>query len=190
MNNDLTTYIKRYVDFSSEESELFQSHLKPIHVKKNAFLLEAGKRCKARYFIVKGCLRLFYIDNQGAEQIIHFGLDNWWISEYDSLINNSPSKIFVQAIENTELLALDQQSFEKLSVDLPKTNILFRVIMEKSFIASQRRIEYMLSFSGEELYLKFTSQNPQFLQRVPQYMIASYLGMTPEFYSKIRGKLR
>jgi CRP-like cAMP-binding protein len=129
---------------------------------------------------------LYYIDSKGNEQIIHFGLDNWWITEYDSLINQKPSNIYIQAIENTELLTLNQTSFEKLTLEIPKINTLFRIIMEKTFIASQRRMEYMLSYSGKELYQKFVSQNPQFLQRVPQYMIASYLGMTPEFYSKIR----
>ncbi|MDC6390556.1 Crp/Fnr family transcriptional regulator [Maribacter sp. PR1] len=186
MNNNLSSYIKRYIELTEEENELFQSFLKNTVLKKGDFLLKAGQTCTAKYFVVKGCVRLYYIDGKGNEQIIHFGLDNWWITEYDSLINKNPSNIYIQAIEDTLLLTLNQTSFEKLTLEIPKINTLFRIIMEKTFIASQRRLEYMLSYSGKELYQKFVSQNPEFLQRVPQYVIASYLGMTPEFYSKIR----
>ena len=186
VNDNLSSYLKRYIDLTEQENERFQSFLKKTVLNKGDFLLKAGRICTARYFVVKGCLRLYYIDSKGNEQIIHFGLDNWWITEYDSLINQKPSNIYIQAIENTEILTLNQTSFEKLTLEIPKINTLFRIIMEKTFIASQRRMEYMLSYSGKELYQKFVSQNPQFLQRVPQYMIASYLGMTPEFYSKIR----
>ena len=190
MNNSLTAYIKRYVYLSTQENEYFQTSLKQVTFKKGDYLLQEGQKCTARYYIVKGCLRSFYLDSKANEQIIHFGLENWWISEYDSLINQQPSNIFIQAIEDTEVLALDQLSFDQLSLEIPAIDTLFRKIMEKTFIASQRRIEYMLSYSGEERYTKFVDQNPEFLQRVPQYMMASYLGMSPEFYSKIRSNTK
>lgn len=186
MNSKLLSYINRYIHLTEQEHEHFQSNLKKIALKKGDYLLKANQTCKARYFVLNGCLRLYYITNKGNEQIIHFGLDNWWITEYDSLINNTPSNIYIQAIEDSEILVLDQVSFAKLTLEIPKINTFFRIIMEKTFIASQRRIEYMLSYSGEERYHKFVTQNPGFIQKVPQYMIASYLGMSPEFYSKIR----
>ncbi|MEQ8472443.1 MAG: Crp/Fnr family transcriptional regulator [Marinoscillum sp.] len=189
MNKNLTSYIKRHVDLTEQENERFQSTLKLKTFKKGDYLLQAGQTCTKRYYILTGCIRLFYIEN-GNEQIIHFGIDNWWITEYDSLINQSPSNIFIQAIEDSEVLILDQSSFERISEEIPKIEKLFRIIMEKTYIAAQRRISYMLSYSGEELYEKFVTYNPTFLQRAPQYMIASYLGMTPEFYSKIRNKPR
>jgi len=188
MNPNLTEYIKRYINISETEIELFQSYLRPIKLNKKEFLLKEGQICKSRYFISKGCIRLYYIDNKGNEQIIHFGIDNWWITDYESLINKIPSKLYIQATENTELLELSQKFFDELCLKLPKTERLFRIIMEKTFIASQKRIEYMFSQSGEEIFKHFIAANPQFTQRVPQYMIASYLGITPEFVSKIKAK--
>lgn len=188
MNPNLIEYIKRYVNISETEIDIFNSYLKSKTLKKKEFLLKEGQICKSRYFITKGCIRLYYIDNKGNEQIIHFGIDNWWITDYESLINKTPSKLYIQATENTELLELPQGNFNELCQKLPQTERLFRKIMEKTYIASQKRIEYMFSLSGEELFNDFISTNPEFTQRVPQYMIASYLGMSPEFVSKIKGK--
>ncbi len=190
MNQNLTEYIKRYVAISKKEVDIFQSYLKPKKLEKREFLLKAGQFCKSRYFITKGCVRLFYIDNKGNEQIIHFGIDNWWIADYESIINNKPSKLYIQAIENTEILELPQVSFDELCQNVAQTERLFRKIMEKTYIATQKRIEYIYSLKGEEQFRLFISANPEFAQRVPQYMIASYLGMSPEFVSKIRSKIK
>ncbi len=188
MNPNLIEYIKRYIDISETEIELFHSFLQPRELKKNEYLLREEQQCKSRYFITKGCVRLYYIDQKGNEQIIHFGIDNWWITDYESLINEVPSKLFIQATEHTTLLELTQDGFDELCLRLPKTERLFRKIMEKSYIAMQKRIEYIFSLSGEEQFNTFLSANLAFTQRVPQYMIASYLGMSPEFISKLRGK--
>lgn len=187
MNPNLIEYIKRYLPISQTEIDLFDLYLKPITLKKKAFLLKEGQTCKSRYFITEGCVRLYYIDDKGNEQIIHFGIDNWWITDYESLINKTPSKLFIQATENTEILEFPQEFFDELCYKLPKIERLFRIIMEKAYIASQKRLEYMFSQSGEEMFKHFIRTNPEFTQRVPQYMIASYLGMTPEFVSKIKG---
>lgn len=186
MNPNLIEYIKRYVNISQEETDLLDSYLRPKTLRKKEFLLTEGQTCNARYFIVTGCIRLYYIDNKGNEQIVHFGIENWWITDYESLINNTPSRLYIQATENTELLELPQPDFDDLCIKLPQIERLFRLIMEKTCIASQKRLEYMFSQSGEEMFKHFVTTNPEFTQRVPQYMIASYLGMTPEFVSKIK----
>ena len=190
MNANLMKYIKRYVPISASESDIFQSYLKIKSLKKKEFLLEAGQLCKSRYFITKGCIRLYYIDDKGNEQITHFGIENWWITDYESLINAKPSKLYIQAIEDTELLELPQDAFDELCHKVPQTERLFRKIMEKTYIAFQKRMEYIYSLKGEEQFRIFISANPEFTQRVPQYMIASYLGMSPEFVSTIRGKMK
>ena len=188
MNQNLTEYIRRYISISEAEIELFQSYLKPKKLKKKEFLLKEGEICKSRYYITKGCIRLYYIDNKGNEQIIHFGIDDWWITDYESLINETSSELYIQATENTELLELPQKAFDELCHMLPSVERLFRKIMEKTYIAIHKRVTYMFSLSGEELFKTFISANPDFAQRVPQYMIASYLGMSPEFVSKIKAK--
>lgn len=190
MNSNLTEYIRRYASFSETEIATFQSHLQVKKLKNKDFLLKPGQFCKSRYFITKGCIRLFYIDKKGNEQIIHFGIENWWISDYESLINEKPSILYIQAIEHTELLELPQETFDRLCEKVPQVDRLFRKIMEKTSIAIQKRIEYMFSLNGEEQFQLFISKNPEFVQRVPQYMIASYLGMSPEFISKVKAKIK
>ncbi|UTW64518.1 Crp/Fnr family transcriptional regulator [bacterium SCSIO 12741] len=190
MNEQLLDYVRRYVSISEVEFQIFESYLKPVQVQKKGFLLRAGNYCRSRYFITKGCVRLFYIDNKGNEQIIHFGIDQWWISDYESLINNKPSTLFIQALEPTEILELPQKGFEELCEKVPQTERLFRKIMERTFVATQKRIEFIYSLNGEEQLQLFMNSNPKFTQRVPQYMIASYLGMSPEFVSKIKAKKR
>ncbi len=188
MDVNLIAYIKRYIVISETEIDTFQSYLKLKKIRKKEFLLKEGQLCKSRYFILKGCIRLFYIDSKGNEQIIHFGIENWWITDYESLINNIPSILYIQAIEDTELLELPEESFDNLCNEVPQTERLFRKIMEKTYIAIQKRIEYIYSLKGEEQFDLFVSTSPDFAQRVPQYMIASYLGMSPEFISKVKAK--
>jgi len=188
MNPNLIDYIRRYIHITDAEIEIFGTYLQAKKIKKKEYLLKEGNTCNTRYYITKGCLRLYYINSKGNEQIIHFGIDNWWITDYESLINQNPCKLYIQATEDTELLELHKDAFEELCQKLPKVERLFRIIMEKTYIASQKRIEYMFSLTGEELYNTFISSNPEFAQRVPQYMIASLLGMTPEFISKVRAK--
>lgn len=188
MNDILSTYIKRHIDITDYELELFHSYLTPKSIKKKDFLLQEGKTCKARYFITKGYFRHFYLDQKANEQTIHFGIENWWITDYASLVNKIPSKMYIQAMENAEYLELSEEALERLYVELPKMERFFRIIMEKTYIASQQRIEFMFSLTGKQLYEKFVSSNPDFTKRVPQYMLASYLGLTPEFISKIKNK--
>ncbi|WP_271768704.1 Crp/Fnr family transcriptional regulator [Aquimarina algiphila] len=186
MVNNLTEYVRNYIEISDEEMELFYQYLKVIKLKKKAYVLEEGKVCRARYFIVKGCLRSYYIDEKGVEQIMDFAIDKWWYTNYNSLLDQSPSENFIQALEDTVLLELSLDSFEELTTKLPKIDRLFRIIMERTVIANSNRIKYTRVLSGEEMYQVFLKANPQFFQRVPQYMIASYLGLSPEFISKIK----
>ncbi len=188
MNPNLIEYIRRYISISDQEITIFQSYLKEKKIPKKEFILKQGQLCKSRYYITSGCVRLFYIDNKGNEQIIHFGIENWWITDYESLINKLPSTLYIQAIENTEFLELPEKEFDKLCKEVPQTERFFRKIMEKTYIAIQKRIEYIYSLKGEDQFDIFISANPEFTQRVPQYMIASYLGMSPEFISKIKAR--
>lgn len=188
MNQDIKSYLKRYIAISDAEMDQFIDCLIPKTIDKKQFLLTEGQVCTSRYFIVKGCIRLFYFDQNGNEQIIHFGIENWWITDYDSLIHKLPSTYNIQAIEPTEVLILEESKFDDLVKKIPQVERLFRKIMEKSYIAMQRRFEYSRNLSGESFYDTFLAENFDFAQRVPQYMLASYLGFTPEFVSKLRGK--
>ncbi|RDC56727.1 Crp/Fnr family transcriptional regulator [Pedobacter chinensis] len=188
MYSALYNHINRFIDLSNDEQEILASLLKSFSFKKKAFLHEAGETCRANYFVVKGCLRLYFIDIKGAEQTTQFAIENWWISDLTSFIFQKPSDFYIQAAEATEVIIIERRNYDELFEQLPKMEKYFRLIFQKLHQASQMRIKYLYSQTAEERYTSFNSLFPEFVQRVPQYMLASYLGFTPEFLSKIRAK--
>ncbi|MBW4890632.1 Crp/Fnr family transcriptional regulator [Mucilaginibacter sp. HMF5004] len=185
---ELLTHIKRYVTLTADEELLLCESLEVIRLKKKQFLLEPGKMCKGNYFIIKGCIRQYFVNGKLNEQIIQFGLESWWVADQDSLLNKQPSTIYIQAIEDTELLLLPETKRDELFEQIPKLESYFRIMMQKAFVASQRRIGFIFNQTDEERYRYFAGLFPDFLQRVPQYMLASYLGFTPQFLSRIRAR--
>ncbi|MNI51195.1 Transcriptional activator protein Anr [compost metagenome] len=188
MYSALYNHINKFIDLSNDEQELLASLLKSFSVKKKAFLLEEGQTCRANYFVVKGCLRLYFIDIKGAEQTTQFAIENWWITDLTSFLFQKTSEFYIQAAENTEMIAIEHHHYDEMFHKLPKLERYFRLILQKNHQASQMRIRYLYSQTAEERYRHFNQLFPEFVQRVPQYMLASYLGFTPEFLSKIRAK--
>ena len=131
---------------------------------------------------------MFFIKGLTAEQITQFALENWWISDFFSFTDNKPSAYFIQTVEKSEVSSIDTFSFEAILKELPQLEHYFRIIMQRAVAASQLRIKYMYELSKEEFYTHFCASFPEFVQRVPQYMIASYLGLTPEYVSELRKK--
>lgn len=188
MDKALFNHIKRFIDLRSEEEEVLAGLLKTASFKKKAYLHEAGEICRSNYFVVKGCLRLYFIDIKGAEQTTQFAIENWWISDLTSFLMQKPSEFYIQAAEATEVIVLEHRNYDAVFERLPKLERYFRMIFQKLHQASQIRIKYLYSQTAEERYVNFNKMFPEFVQRVPQYMLASYLGFTPEFLSKIRAK--
>jgi CRP/FNR family transcriptional regulator len=188
MYPELLIHIKRYVSLTPAEEQLLCNHIQPVSLKKKAFLLGPGKVCPGNYFIVKGCMRLYFINNKLNEHIIQFGIENWWISDADSLLNGKPSNCYLQAIEASELLILPAKKQAMLFEAIPRLESYFRIMIQIVYVAAQRRIGFIFNQTEEERYRSFVSQFPGFAQRVPQYMIASYLGLTPQYISRLRAK--
>lgn len=188
MYQELLDHIKKYVQLDPRQQQQFCEKLEFIKLKKKEFLLEPGKLCKGNYFITKGCVRQFLINQKLNEQIIHFGIEHWWIADQDSLLNNQPSACYIQAIEETELILIREKDRIGLAKEIPLLETYFRIMMQKSFVASQRRIGFIFNQTEEERYRHFSKLFPGFVQRVPQYMLASYLGFTPQFLSRLRAK--
>jgi CRP-like cAMP-binding protein len=184
----LLVHMNRFVELTAEEQEHILNAFTYQLVKKKEYILTEGQICHSTQFVMKGCFRSYLITEKGTEQIIQFGIENWWITDYDSFDNQQPSRLFIQAIEDTEIIVIDLQTLEELYVKVPKVERYFRIILQKNFIAAQRRILTINTVSGEQRYLNFRDLFPDFVQRVPQYMLASYLGLTPEFLSMIRAK--
>lgn len=184
--NPLIQHIQKFISLDSHEAEIILPYFEKESFKKKSLLLEEGQICNTYYFIVKGCLRLYIINEKGTEQTLQFGIENWWITDYMSLQTQHPTHFYIQTVENSEVLTIDKNSMDDLLAQLPKMERYFRLILQKSFAASQMRIKYLYTQSAEERFRHFNSAQPEFVQRIPQYMLASYLDFSAEFMSKIR----
>ena len=188
MHDRLFAHIRKYVSLQPGDEAWLSEHLGYSGVKNRAFLLEAGQVCTANYFVMEGCVRMYLDTRQGSEQIIQFGIDNWWITDHMSFNLQQPSRYYIQAVDRSTLLILKHGVHEEAFQKIPQLERYFRILYERAYAASLARIHYILNLSGEERYIQFSTSFPDFVQRVPQYMLASFLGFTPEFLSKVRGK--
>lgn len=184
----IVTHIRKHITLSNQDVELLHSALEVRDVKKKEHLLQAGEVCRDNYFIVKGCFRLYLITAKGAEQVIQFGIENWWITEYSSLKSGKQSQFYLQAIESSTVVVLPREKEDKLFEQIPQLEKYFRLVLEKAYSAQLNRIHYIFNLTGEENYRLMADSYPDFVQRVPQYMLASFLGITPEFLSALRGR--
>lgn len=184
----LAEYLRRYEKISISDIDYFFNLTQKVAFSKSEFILEAGKTCKHQYFIVSGLARVFHIDNKGNEKITQFALENWWLTNWDSYKNGTPSKSYIQVLENTTILQIGRLELEKAFLNIPTLERIFRKITENWLIAIQKHSEYYLNMDSKSRYEEFISNLPNFSQRIPQYMIASYLEITPEHLSTIRSK--
>ncbi len=184
--SQLIEHIRRFVTIDDFEAENVLSFFTEDSFKKKTLLLEEGQTCTTYYFVLKGCLRIFIINEKGGEQTLQFAIENWWITDHMSLQNQKPSDFYIQTVENSEVLILEKSRFEELLLLVPKMERYFRLMLQKSLAASQMRIKYLYTQSAEERYRHFSTLQPEFIQRIPQYMLASYLDCSAEFLSKIR----
>lgn len=188
MYQPLINHIKRYVELNEVDERIITEHFAVKKLPRKAHILSEGEVCTANYFILDGLCRMYFIKESGQEQITQFGLNGWWIADYMSLEFKRPSNFFIQTIEETTIALLTAQKQELLFTALPKMERYFRQVMQRAYAASQVRIQYLFEQSAEERYRNMADLFPGFVQRVPQYMLASYLHITPEVLSKIRAK--
>lgn len=182
-------FINSYVSLAPEEETILLSKASHRKYLKGQYVVQQGDICKYSGFIISGCTRTFYVDDDGQEHIVMFSKENWWASEIGSFVTQTPSDYNVQCIENTELIQLSYSDQEALFKEIPKLERFFRLILEKAFVASQKRIITSFSLTAKEQYLNFKKQYPKLEQRIPQYMVASYLGISKEFLSRIKKQL-
>ncbi|WP_313807173.1 Crp/Fnr family transcriptional regulator [Flavobacterium sp.] len=190
MSESLLNHIQRKTILNQEEQGKLLSKIESRTLKKKEHLLKEGDVCNFFCFIEKGCGRIYLINEKGNEQTLQFGIEDWWIVDYMSYSTENPSHFYIQAIENSDVLILHKNDLEQLLKEIPKLERYFRIVLQKSFAASQMRIKFLFTMSAEERYHHFNNSFPEFVQRVPQYMLASYLDFSAEFMSKIRaGKI-
>jgi CRP-like cAMP-binding protein len=178
--------LSKHISLTNEEINLLTSAYKPKHLKKKDFLLRQGEVSRFENFVSKGCLRAFNVNENGEEYIVQFAVEDWWIGDMYSFLTGTPSTLYIEALEECELLQIDRAALEDLYLKVPKLERFFRILIQNAFIASQNRVLSAMSKTADERYLDFIRKYPNIEQRVSQYQIAAYLGVTPEFLSRIR----
>lgn len=184
------SHLKKFIDLNEVEFDAILSFFQLANFKKKENLLVEGQICKSHYFVLKGCLRKFFINEKGVEQTTEFAIENWWMTDNMAYEHKRPTEFYIQAVEHSEVLLIDSSSQEKMLAEFPKMERYFRFIYQRAFAASQMRFKYLHEFSKEDSYLHFCKAQPQFVQRIPQYLVASFLGFTPEYLSELRNKYR
>ncbi len=181
--------IAKHIQLNDEEFSYFTSSLKRKHLRKKQFLLEEGEVCNHECFVNSGCLRQYYLDEKGQEHIIQFAVTDWWIGDQYSFLTGEPSRYFIDALLESEVLLIEKSKLEELYNKIPKFERFFRIAFQNAYVAMQQRILSQLSDPAEKNYLDFIRRYPTIEQSVPQHQVASYLGITPESLSRIRKQL-
>jgi len=183
--------IARFIQLTEEEANYFTGLLRITKVRKKQFIVQPEFVCKYRSYVFQGAMRAYFVDAGGQDHTIAFAIEDWFISDFNSYLFQQPATLFVEAMEDSILVQLDYQSEQLLMQQVPKFEQFFRIIAQRSLAFMQRRMLSNLAMTAEERYNEFIDKYPAIANKVPQYTLASYLGMTTEFLSKIRnGKLK
>jgi len=177
------------IAITEEEFEFCKTLFIPKKIRKKQYLLQEGDICAHTAFVEKGMLRTYSIDEKGNEHILQFSPEGWWVSDLYSFLTREPSFFNIEALEDTELLLITKPSWDLLLEKIPAFERYFRILIQNNLIATQRRLMSSISETAEKKYLKLLESQPDCVQRVPQHMIASYLGITRETLSRIRGQM-
>ena len=181
--------ISKKVTLTSQEEAFFLSKIETKQYKAKTIILNAGEVCKHSYFVNSGLLRSFNINDNIVEHVLSFACEGWWIGDMYSLLSQKPGALFIEVLEDAEVVMLSKENQEELYLEIPKLERFFRILTENSLVANQERLMDNLSLSAEERFEKFCKKYPTLIQKVPQKQIASYIGVTPEFFSKMKSRL-
>ncbi|WP_179020614.1 Crp/Fnr family transcriptional regulator [Winogradskyella forsetii] len=181
--------IARFIDLTDLEKQKYLSLLTEIEVKKKSFLMQAGEVTKYEYYITKGCLKVYTLDEDGTPHISMFAVEDYWTGDMASFITKEPTRYFIKATENSELLGISRSNYDLLFQEIPKFERFYRILYQRSLINYIRRSNHGISLSAEERYIAFKKKYPTIVNRITQKDLAAYIGITPEFMSKIITKV-
>lgn len=182
-------FVAKYIQLTAEELAFFHSLLKHKKLRKKTFLLQEGDICDFEAFVLKGCIRSYYIDKDGVETILLFAVEDWWVSDLASFSEQKPSNLFIETLEDCELLSIDFKNKSRLFEKIPAFERMFRIMVQRALGILQQRFYASVSQTAEERYIQFMEKYPLVAQRVPQHQIARYIGVSPEFLSKVRSTM-
>jgi CRP-like cAMP-binding protein len=184
----LLDYFQKVMPLNNEEKQLVTELFKPRLYRKRQYVLQEGDICNQCNFIVRGCLRMYKVDTGGNTHIIQFASENWWLMDIGSFHERTSSELNIDAIEDTMVLQISHENLLSLYTKEPKFDRIFRVLVENSYVSLQKRLLQNISSNAEEKYLSFLETYSHLNNRLPQTQIASFLGMTPEFLSRLRNR--
>jgi CRP-like cAMP-binding protein len=189
MFEKLKESIQEHVSLTDEEWELCKNNFRPKRMLKRQFLLQEGDVCRELAFVEKGALYSYTVDSKGNQHVIRFAFDGWWMANLQSFFTGNPTTLNIEVLEDSELLMLDRKNHKKLLDEIPAYERYHRIILQNAYVALQQRAENALGLTAEEKYARLIEQNPEFLNRVPLNLVASYLGVSPETLSRVRSNL-
>lgn len=181
--------IAKHVSLTPEEETLFLSKIETKQFNAKTILLSSGEIADCTYFVNSGILRSFNINDNIIEHVLHFACEGWWIGDMYSYISGKPGNLFIEVLEDAEVVIITKGNHQELYIEIPKLERFFRILAENSLVSHQERLMDNLSLSAEERFEKFCSKYPTLIQKIPQKQIASYIGVTPEFFSKMKARL-
>lgn len=188
MSEFLFKHVNRYTSIGEADFEQISSYFELIKADKKEVISPSGKRCDELFFVVNGCVHSFFIDRAGVEKTILFAIENWWITDFLAFHHQWETDYTIQAVEPCEVLKITHQNYTQLLENHAAMETYFRNMFEIAAGSALRRMKYIFDYSKEEVFNTFMDHFPEFVTRVPQYMVATYLGLTPEYLSKIRAK--
>ena len=186
MHESIQNYISKFVSLTPEELSVVENCMQLREIPKKTFLLNAGDVCNFEAYVMKGCIREYFIDHKGQELTLEFAVEDWWVSDITSFENQTPSIMYIETLEDCELLVLSRESKDELLARVPKLERMFRLMIQRHLSVLQKRLFRTVSYTAMDKFEEFLRRYPSLPQRVPQHYIASYLGITPEFLSKLR----
>ena len=185
----LISHIQEKVEVTTEQMELLKPFFVHKKLRKKQFLLQEGGVCKYLTFVSKGILKSYILDEKGNERINLFAFEGWWISDFNSFLNEEKAYLNIDAVEDSELLLISRENYEELTLQIPVMDRYFRILYQNSLVTKDHRLVISNSFTAEEKYLQFLESNPKITQKLSHALIASYLGLSPETVSRIRKKI-
>ncbi|UKT64658.1 Crp/Fnr family transcriptional regulator [Pedobacter mucosus] len=189
MINVLLSQIQEKVLLTDQDQEAIATFFISKKLRKRQYLLQEGDVCKHLAFVAKGLLRSYNIDEKGNEHISIFGWEGWWVSDLNSFLSGVPAVFNIDAIEDSELMMISLVDYDRLTLAVPIMDRYFRILFQNSLVTKERRLMSAISHTAEEKYLNLAESNPHVIKRIPQNLIASYLGFTPETLSRIKKNL-
>lgn len=184
----LLSHIQNKVDLPEKQKHQIVSFFTHKKLRKKQYLLQEGDICKCLSFVSKGLLKSYVLDEKGSERINMFAFEGWWISDFNSFINQEKAVLNINAVEETEVLMITLEDYERMMLEIPVMDRYFRILYQNSLVTKDYRLMVSNSFTAEEKYRQLTQRSPEIIKRVPHNLIASYLGLAPETVSRIRKK--